>query len=162
MHNSTLDQLDLDILRIIQADGRLTNKEIAAKLKRSGSTIFERVSRLRREEFIGETVTVINRSKFTDLWIAFSHIKLTAHSAEALSNFQNQVIKYPEVLECYHTTGEYDFLIKIVVGDMPEYNRFIMEKLSKLENVGALNSTFVVNEAKRLLCYPIRYKQEIL
>ncbi|WP_421940529.1 Lrp/AsnC family transcriptional regulator [Pedobacter sp.] len=162
MPNYILDQLDLDILRIIQADGRLTNKEIAAKLRKSGSTVFERIARLRREGFIGETVTVINRNKFTDLWIAFSHVKLMVHSAEALSNFQDQVVQYPEVLECYHTTGEYDFLIKIVVGDMPEYNRFIMEKLSKLENVGALNSTFVVNEAKRSLCYPIRYKQEIL
>lgn len=158
MYSNLLDKLDVDILSLLQTNAALSNKQIAAKLGKSASTTFERIHRLQAEGYIQEVIAVINREKFGNLWIAFSHVKLTVHSAEALSNFQNQVIEFPEVLECYHTTGEFDFLVKIVVSDMPEYNKFIMEKLAKLENVGALNSTFVVNEAKRKLTYPLRPK----
>lgn len=160
MYSKNLDKLDFDILDILQTDAGLSNKQIAVKLNKSASTIFERINRLYQEGYIHQIIAIINREKFSNLWIAFSHVKLTVHSAEALSNFQDQVIEFPEVLECYHTTGEFDFLVKIAVSAMPEYNKFIMHKLAKLENVGALNSTFVVNEAKRKLTYPLKQNNQ--
>jgi Lrp/AsnC family leucine-responsive transcriptional regulator len=156
MNNITLDQTDLDILRLLQKDARLTNKELAAKLHKSASSMFERVNKLKDQGFIKGSVMVINRDKFDDLWVTFTLVRLKEHSGEALQEFQNEVIQFPEVLECYHTTGIFDYLLKIVVNDMNSYNKVIVDKLSNLENVGSLQSCFVVNEAKRDLAYPLK------
>lgn len=156
MNPTILDQTDLDILRLLQKDARLTNKELALKLHKGSSTMFERVSRLRDLGYITGSVTLIDRNKFDELWISFTQVQLNDHSGEALIAFQNEVIQFPEVLECYHTTGAFDFLLKIVVSDMSGYNKLIVEKLAKLKNVGSLQSCFVVNEAKRELAYPLK------
>jgi len=156
MNPTILDQTDLDILRLLQKDARLTNKELALKLHKGSSTMFERVSRLRDLGYITGSVTLIDRNKFDELWISFTQVQLNDHSGEALIAFQTEVIQFPEVLECYHTTGAFDFLLKIVVSDMAGYNKLIVEKLAKLKNVGSLQSCFVVNEAKRELAYPLK------
>lgn len=156
MNNITLDQTDLDILRLLQKDARLTNKELAAQLHKSASSMFERVNKLKDQGFIKGSVVVINRDKFDDLWVTFTLVRLNEHSGEALLAFQNEVIQFPEVLECYHTTGTFDYLLKIVVSDMGSYNKVIVDKLSNLKNVGSLQSCFVVNEAKRDLAYPLK------
>ncbi|ATP57655.1 AsnC family transcriptional regulator [Pedobacter ginsengisoli] len=156
MNTSILDQTDLEILRLLQKDARLTNKELALKLHKGSSTMFERVSRLKDLGYITGSVTLIDRNKFDELWISFTQVQLNDHSGEALIAFQNEVIRFSEVLECYHTTGAFDFLLKIVVSDMAGYNRLIVEKLAKLKNVGSLQSCFVVNEAKRELAYPLK------
>jgi len=156
MNTNILDQTDLEILRLLQKDARLTNKELALKLHKGSSTMFERVSRLKDLGYITGSVTLIDRNKFDELWISFTQVQLNDHSGEALIAFQNEVIRFPEVLECYHTTGAFDFLLKIVVSDMAGYNKLIVEKLAKLKNVGSLQSCFVVNEAKRELAYPLK------
>ncbi len=156
MNTTILDQTDLEILRLLQKDARLTNKELALKLHKGSSTMFERVSRLKDLGYITGSVTLIDRNKFDELWISFTQVQLNDHSGEALIAFQNEVIRFSEVLECYHTTGAFDFLLKIVVSDMAGYNRLIVEKLAKLKNVGSLQSCFVVNEAKRELAYPLK------
>lgn len=156
MNNFTLDQTDLDILRLLQKDAGLTNKELAAKLHKSASSMFDRVNRLKDQGFIKGSVVVINRDKFDDLWVTFTLVQLKEHSGEALLAFQNEVIQFPEVLECYHTTGNFDYLLKIVVNDMTSYNKLIVEKLTNLKNVGSLQSCFVVAEAKRDLAYPLK------
>lgn len=156
MNTTILDQTDLEILRLLQKDARLTNKELALKLHKGSSTMFERVNRLKDLGYITGSVTLIDRNKFDELWISFTQVQLNDHSGEALIAFQNEVIRFPEVLECYHTTGAFDFLLKIVVSDMAGYNKLIVEKLAKLKNVGSLQSCFVVNEAKRELAYPLK------
>jgi len=156
MNNISLDRTDLDILRLLQEDARLTNKELSLKLHKSASTIFERVNRLREDGFIKGSIILINREKFSELWITFTQVQLKDHMGEALISFQNEVIQFPEVLECYHTTGNFDFLLKIVVTNMTSYNMVIVGKLANLQNVGSLHSCFVVNEAKRNLAYPLQ------
>ena len=156
MDNTILDRIDLDILRLLQKDARLTNKELAVKLHKGPSTMFERVNRLKNQGFIKENVAIIDLEKFNDLWITFTLVQLKDHSGEALSAFQNEVIRFSEVMECYHTTGTFDYLLKIVVSDMTSYKEIIVEKLANLKNVGALQSCFVVKEAKRDLAYPLR------
>lgn len=156
MNNFTLDQTDLDILRLLQEDARRTNKELALKLHKSPSTIFERVNRLREHGFIQGSIILINREKFDELWVTFTQVQLKDHCSEALIDFQNEVIQFPEVLECYHTTGNFDFLLKIVVTNMASYHMVIVDKLARLRNLGALQSCFVVNEAKRNLAYPLQ------
>lgn len=155
MQDDILDQLDYEILSLLQKQGDLNFKELAYKLHKSPSTIFERIGRMRERGFIAGTVTVINRNKFRELMVSYSHVTLREHSSTALTTFQEKVSLYPQVLECYHTTGEYDFLLKIVVRDMQEYTLFITQELMTMENVLKSHSSFVVNEIKRDLAYPL-------
>lgn len=158
MHTTQLDQTDIDILRLLQKDARLSNKQLSLMLRKSISTIFERVNRLKAQGYIEGTITIINRKKFEELWISFTQVQLSDHRGETLTAFQDAVIKFPEVIECYHTTGTFDFILKILVSGMAEYNKFIVEKLANLKNIGSLQSCFVVNEAKRELEYPLKNK----
>lgn len=157
MNALILDKIDLDILRLLQQDARLTSKEIAHALRKGHTTIFSRVNRLRNQGFITGSVTLIDRKKFGDLLIAFTHVHLNEHSCESLTSFQDEVVHFPEVMECYHMTGAFDFLMKIVVKDMAGYNNFLVQKLARLKNVGSLQSYFVINETKRELAYPLDF-----
>ena len=156
MHEEILDKLDYDILALLQAQGDLNFKELAYKLHKSPSTIFERISRMRERGFIEGTIMLINRQKFRDLIVSYSHVTLRDHSSSALTNFQHKIAQFPQVMECYHTTGDYDFLLKIVVSDMLEYTHFITKELMTLDNVLKSHSSFVVNEVKRDLTYPLK------
>jgi len=155
MHDDILDKLDYEILSLLQTQGDLNYKELAYKLHKSPSTIFERINRMRERGFIAGNITIINREKFKELLVSYTHVTLRDHSSNALTNFQEKVAVFPQVLECYHTTGDYDFLLKIVVRDMQEYTRFITRDLMTQENVLKSHSSFVVNEVKRDLAYPL-------
>jgi DNA-binding Lrp family transcriptional regulator len=157
MNAIILDKIDFDILRLLQQDARLTSKEIAHALRKGHTTIFARVNRLRTQGFIIGSLTLIDRKKFGDLLIAFTHVHLNDHSCESLTSFQEEAIRFPEVMECYHMTGVFDFLMKIVVNDMASYNNFLVQKLARLKNVGSLQSYFVINETKRELAYPLEF-----
>lgn len=157
MNAIALDKIDLEILRLLQQDARLTNKEIAYALRKGHTTIFARINRLRTEGFITGSLTLIDRQKFGELLIAFTQVHLNDHSCESLTSFQEDVIRFPEVMECYHMTGAFDFLMKIVVNDMAAYNNFLVQKLARLKNVGSLQSYFVINETKRELAYPLEF-----
>lgn len=155
MNANTLDQIDLNILSLLQQDARLTSKELAYKLRKGNTTIFARVTRMKTLGYITGSVTLIDRKKFGDVLIAFTQVNITNHSCEALTDFQKNVVHFPEVMECYQMTGEYDFLLKIVVIDMPAYNKFLVQKLATLQNIGALESHFVLTETKRELGYSL-------
>jgi Lrp/AsnC family leucine-responsive transcriptional regulator len=155
MNANTLDQIDLDILRLLQQDARLTSKELAYKLRKGNTTIFSRVVRMKNLGYITGSMTLIDRKKFGEMLIAFTQVNITNHSCESLTTFQESVVHFPEVLECYKMTGEYDFLLKIVVNDMIAYKDFIVQKLARLDNIGDLESHFVITETKRELAYPL-------
>jgi Lrp/AsnC family transcriptional regulator, leucine-responsive regulatory protein len=82
-------------------------------------------------------------------------IQLKDHSTQSLKNFEQEVIKFTEVMECYHMTGDFDFILKIVVSNMQAYKEFVINKLANLPDVGAVRSQFVINEAKRELAYAL-------
>lgn len=154
MSATSLDKTDLQILSLLQKDARLTNKELAHALRKGSNTMFERVNRLKRLGYITGTVTIIDRKKFGELLIAFTHVQLNDHSGKSLTAFEQSVVLFPEVLECYQLTGAYDFLLKIVVRDMAGYNKFLLQ-LGSLNHIGSLQSCFVINEGKRDLSYPL-------
>mgnify|MGYP003577674101 CR=1 FL=1 len=155
MNANTLDQIDLDILRLLQQDARLTSKELAYKLRKGSTTIFARVARMKSLGYITGSMTLIDPKKFGDMLIAFTQVNLTIHSSETLTAFQREIVLFTEVMECYQMTGDYDFLLKVVVNDMIAYNQFVVQKLTQLENIGDLESHFVITEAKRELAYPL-------
>jgi len=149
------DQTDRDILTLLQKDARLTYKELAAILHLSKSPIQERVKRLERLGFISSIVALIDPNKFDNCMICYLQVQLTNHSVNTFKLFQQEINKLDEVLECYHTTGGFDFMLKVVARNMIAYNDFLTNKLGRLDNIGTLNSSLVITQAKRETALPI-------
>ncbi len=150
-----LDQADIRILQLLQADARMTNKEIADKLGKTITPVYERVKWLEKEGFIRRYVAVLDKNKIDKHLVAFTNVQLKEHSHTMLKNFEKDIVRFPEVMECYHMTGLYDYLLKIVVKDMNEYQGFIVNKLSKLPNIGTVQSSFMMTEIKHETAYSI-------
>ena len=153
-----LDQTDLEILRLLQQNAWLTSKEIAFVLKKGNSTIIRRIESLKNLGFIKGSAAVLDHYKIGEVLVAFTQIQLINHSTAALDEFQLAMLDYEEVRECYHMTGNVDFLLKVVLPDIQSYNRFLKMAIADRKYVGSVQSTFVLNETKRDLGYPIRGK----
>ena len=151
----TLDDDDLRILQLLQHDARLTSKEIGDKIGKSTSPTYERIKRLQQKGFIKQYAAVLDNKLIQKGLIAFTNVHLKAHAQEMMLDFEREVIRFTEVMECYHMTGEYDFLLKIAVKDMDEYYDFVIHKLAKLSNVGTVQSFFVLHESKRHTAYAL-------
>ncbi|MEL6923576.1 MAG: Lrp/AsnC family transcriptional regulator [Bacteroidota bacterium] len=147
------DKTDLAILRLIQEDSRITIKEMAAQLHLSTTPIFERLKRLEKQGVIQKYVALVDPHKLGKKLDAFIHISIKDHSKNAVDEFVDQVKNYPEVMECYHVTGDSDFLLKVVLEDIDQYNRFITEKLSTVGNIGTLKSSFSLSVRKKTTAY---------
>lgn len=143
-----LDDVDLGILSLLQKDGLMTHKEIAHKLNKTITPIARRIKKLNDLGYIKRTVALIDIHKIQRAFIAFPHILLTKQSDDVTRTFNEEVKKYPEVMECYQLTGHYDFMLKIMMPDMASYNEFLRDKLSKLPYVGSIQSFLVLSEVK--------------
>jgi Lrp/AsnC family leucine-responsive transcriptional regulator len=150
---TSLDDDDIRILQVIQHDARLTNKEIADKIGKSVSPVFERIRRMETDGVIQQYVAVLDKRKINRSLSAYVHVQLKEHAAKMMETFQREVIKFNEVMECYHMTGQYDYLLKVELKDMDEYYIFMISKLATLSNVGTVQSFFVLHEAKKDLAY---------
>ena len=144
----TLDDTDRAILRSLQQDATLKTHELSALLHLSYTPVYERVRRLEKEGIIQKYVAIIDREKIGKKLMAFCNVALKEHSRAMGERFVEAIHAIPEVLECYNISGDYDFLLKIVVNDMPEYQQFLMNKLGSLENIGSTHSLFVMGEIK--------------
>ncbi|MBI6117081.1 Lrp/AsnC family transcriptional regulator [Salegentibacter maritimus] len=143
-----LDQKDLQILKHLQQDSKMTNKEIANKLQLSVTAVFERIKRLEREGVISKYVALVAPQKVAKNFMVFCQIKLIQHSRSYLTKFEAEVTKLTEVLECYHVSGEYDYILKVLVKDMEAYREFMVTKLTNLDHIGSTQSTFVISPVK--------------
>lgn len=150
------DQTDISILHLLQHDARMTNKEIADKLGKSVTPVYERIKWLEQEGFIMRYVAVLDKRKIDKNLSAFTNVQLKEHSHAMLKAFERDIVKFTEVMECHHMTGMYDYLLKIVVKDMEEYQEFIVNKLARLPNIGTVQSGFVMTEVKHETAYTLR------
>jgi len=155
MSTTDLSPLDLDILRILQKDSTLTNKVIAFTLRKSLATVHERIRRLKEEGYIKRCVAILDRKKINKGLIAFSQVLLNDHAAGTLSKFEEEVVKFPEVMECFQMTGTFDFVLRIATSDMDSYHQFYRHKLATLPNITSIQSFFVLSETKSDTAYPI-------
>jgi Lrp/AsnC family leucine-responsive transcriptional regulator len=154
-NSAGLDAADRTILRLLQQDAFLTTKEIAAQLQLTTTPVFERVKRLEREGYILRYTALLNRRKVELPMLVFCDVLLKEHNRDFLVRFEASVVELPEVLECHHVTGEYDYLLKLAVRDMDAYQHFIKEKLAALENIGRVQSHFVMTEVKNSTVLPV-------
>lgn len=146
--NIRLDETDVKILDLLQRDGRITTKALAQKLNLTTTPVFERVKRLEREGVIEKYVALVNQKKIDKKLIVFVSISIKSHTRSSLESFTSEMNSYPEVQECYHIAGNYDFLLKVVLRDMEAYERFIFTKLSVNPNIGNVQSSFVLAKNK--------------
>jgi Lrp/AsnC family leucine-responsive transcriptional regulator len=151
-----LDADDIRILQLLQHDARLNNKEIADKIGKSVTPVYERIKRLETEGIIEKYVALLNKNLIGKSLTAFVHVQLKEHSQTILKSFQREIVKFPEVMESYHLTGQFDFLIKVALTDMPEYNDFLMNKLATLKDIHTVQSFFVLSEGKRETAYVLK------
>lgn len=144
----SLDPIDLRILDLLQSDAKLTNKEVAAQLSMSTTPVYERIKKLEEKGYISRYVALVDRKKLGFPLVAFCNVSLKEHSNKYLQIFEREVLSLDEVIECYHIAGAFDYLLKVLAQDMGTYQDFIVNKLAKLENIGNVQSSFVMTEVK--------------
>ncbi len=148
-----MDAIDKKLLQLLQADTKKTTKELSTKLNLSVTAVYERIKKLEREGIIDKYVAVLNRNKINKGFVVFCHIKLIQHSKDFLTKFESEVVKLPEALECFHVSGDYDYILKVCVKDMEEYREFMVTKLTTLQHIGSTHSTFMIGEVKNTTAY---------
>jgi len=153
--SDTLDAIDRSILQMLQEDAFLTTKEIAVRVNMSTTPVFERVKRLERDGFIARYTALLDRRKVGLSMLVFCEVSLKEHNRDYLFRFEREVAELPEVVECHHITGAFDYLLKVVVRDMDGYQQFVKNKLAALENIGQVQSHFVMTEVKNSTVLPI-------
>lgn len=150
-----LDKTDLQILRILQENARLTTKELAARVHLSPTPVFERLKRLDNEGYIRKYVAVLDAEKLHCGFVVFCSVKLRRLNRDIAAEFTRIVRGIPEVTECYNISGDYDYLLKIHAPDMKYYQEFTLNVLGTIDSLGLLMSTFVMDEVKHDYGIPI-------
>jgi Lrp/AsnC family leucine-responsive transcriptional regulator len=153
-----LDNIDITILRALQKNSRLTTKELAAKIHLSTSPAFERQKRLEREGYIKGYMAVVDAEKVGNGILVLCNIRLKQHTEDLIQQFMDAVKNIDEITECFNTSGDYDFLIKVYAKDMKDYQQFMQHTLGRIECVGSLHSVFVIDETKNTHGVTIRRK----
>ena len=143
-----IDATDRNILRLLQQDGKMIIKEIAGQLKMSSTPVFERIKKLEREGYIERYSAIVNKEQLGFSLIVLCSVSLQSHHVEQIKEFEKDIQDLSEVIECYHTTGQSDYTLKVVVRDMKAYQYFVSHKLAALNNIGRVQSSFVMKEIK--------------
>ena len=142
----TLDKKDLQILRTLQENARLTTKELAARVNLSSTPVFERLRRLENGGYIKKYIAVLDAEKLNLGFVVFCRVKLSKLNREIATEFTRIIQDIPEVTECYNISGSYDYLLKIHAPNMKYYQEFILNVLGTIDSLGSLESTFVMDE----------------
>ena len=143
-----LDNIDKKLLNFLQEDCKQTNKELSSKLNLSVTAVYERIKKLERAGVIKKYVSLLDKEKVNMGFVVFCQIKLVQHAKEYLTKFEKEVTKLDEVLECFHVSGDYDYLLKVMVKDMPHFRSFMVTKLTTLKHIGSTHTSFTISEVK--------------
>ena len=145
----SLDEKDLAILRLLQENARITVKEIADQIHLSTTPVHERIKRLEAGGVIKQYATLIDGTKVKKGLMVICYVSLKEHSKNAGTKFIKHINELPEVIECYNISGEFDFMLKVVAENMDDYYNFHVNKLSQSENIGNVQSVFVMGVLKQ-------------
>ena len=144
----TIDNIDIQILRELQNNARLTVKELASRVHLSSTPVFERVKRLEKDGIIRKYIAVLDSEKLNKGFVVFCSVKMNRLGKDIAENFTRTIARIPEVTECYNISGQYDYLLKIHAPDMKYYQEFVLNVLGTIEHLGSLESSFVMDELK--------------
>lgn len=144
-----LDKTDLQILRTLQENARLTTKELAARVSLSSTPVFERLKRLESNGYIKKYVAVLDAEKLNQGFVVFCKVKMQRMNYDIAVAFARIVGEIPEVTECYNISGSFDYLLKVHAPDMKYYQGFVLNVLGRIENLGSVESVFVMDTVKQ-------------
>ena len=146
--NVSLDKTDLEILKYLQQNARMTVREIADKVHLSTTPVHERIRRMEESGVITQYVTLVNAAKIGKGLMVICYVSLKQHSKNAGAKFIKSIMEMNEVLECLTISGEFDFMLKVITENMDAYYHFHVNRLSEIENVGNVQSVFVMGVIK--------------
>lgn len=150
-----LDKVDIQILRTLQQNARLTTKELAARVSLSSTPVFERLKRLETGGYIKRYMAVLDAEKLNQGFVVFCNVKMSSMSRDIASSFAERMRQTPEVVECYNISGSFDYLLKIHAPNMKYYQEFILNILGTVEHLGSLESVFVMDVVKQEYGIPL-------
>ena len=150
-----VDDLDRQLLASLQRDARRSSAELARELKLSGPGLQKRLRKLEDRGVIRGYATVVDREAVGLDLLCFIHIMLAHHRPDSIKRFPDRIRKMPEVLECHFLTGEFDYLLKVVVADHEELEKFLFEKLMRVSGVDRTRTSIVVKEVKATTSLPL-------
>jgi Lrp/AsnC family transcriptional regulator len=150
-----LDRIDRRILDVLQREGALPVAEVAARIGLSTTTCWRRIQALEQAGVIRGRVAVLDRAALGLDVTIFAHVKLSTQGRDAIAAFAEAIRERPEVLDCYTTMGEWDFMLRIVTRDIKAYEAFYLDHLSKLPYVQSINSSVTVTVIKETTVLPL-------
>lgn len=150
-----IDDVDIQLLKLLQDDGRITNADLAKRVGLSPPSVLQRVRALERAGLVRGYTAMLDADKLGLRITAFAMVSLSLHQDMAIERFRRSIQEVDEVLECYHVSGEYDFLLKIMVKDMRAYEALIREKISRIRGIRQINSSFVFGVTKQTTAIPL-------
>ena len=151
-----LEELDISILQILQTDARISNAELARRINLSPPATLARVRRLEESGYIDGYAAFVNHRQAGYDMLCFVSVSLQLHDIEQVTGFRDAVRKIPEVLECHHVTGDYDYLLKIVARNTQDLENFLLRKLTPIPGVARIHTSLVLNEVKSTTVIPIK------
>ena len=155
MIRNNLDEKDYELLRQLQDNARLTNAELARRVELSPPGLQKRLRKLEESGVVKQYVTLIDREVLGYDMLCFVQVTLQRHDPEAIVEFRIAVQAMPEVLECYHQTGEYDYLLKVVVRNRRHLEQFLVETLTPAPSMDKVRTSLVLNEIKYTTAVPL-------
>lgn len=145
---SALDEIDIQILTIVQNDARISNVALAQQIHLSPPAAFTRLKRLEERGFIRQYCALLDYERVGYDLLAFVHVTLRMHEPDQVTEFRAAIREMPQVLECYFVTGEYDYLLKVVVRNRQDLERFLVDTLTPAPGVGRIHTNIVFSEVK--------------
>ncbi|MHA7941504.1 Lrp/AsnC family transcriptional regulator [Formosa sp. 3Alg 14/1] len=149
------DAIDKQLITLLQTDSKQTNKALSTRLNLSVTAVYERIKKLENQGVINRYVALVNKDEVQKSFVAYCHIKLVKHSQNYVVQFEKEVANLDEVMECYHISGDYDYLLKVMVEDMVAFREFMVNKLTTINHIGSTHSMFVINEVKHSTIIPV-------
>jgi Lrp/AsnC family leucine-responsive transcriptional regulator len=158
--NIRIDAIDLKILHIMQEDGRISNIQLSNQIGLSPAPTLERVKKLENAGLIKSYHAVLDNDLLGLGINAMIQISLARQINNAIQNFKKQVLKIDEITECYQVTGTADYILKVTVKDMPAFEKLIAEKLSRIEEIGQMQTMMILSTIKQSRTAPINYEEK--
>jgi Lrp/AsnC family leucine-responsive transcriptional regulator len=154
-----LDSIDYKILKLLQEDGRITNLELSSKIGLSPAPTLERVKKLEKLRVIESYHARLNKARLRLGVSVFIQVTLSRQVENVINRFKERIDEIAEIIECYQITGNSDYLLKVLVQDIPAFEKLIADKFSKMEEIGHLQTMLIISEVKHSNLLPLRYER---
>lgn len=150
-----LDQMDIEILRALQNDGRLSNAELSRRISLSPPATHARVRQLEQRGFIRQYTALLDHARMGYDMLCFISVAMQVHRPEQIDAFRQHMQDMDEVLECFQVTGEYDYILKVIIRNRNDLQEFLVNRLTPIPGVARINTSLALAEVKSSSSIPV-------